>query len=747
MSDADLPRSNGRDAGAEREASGSAAESGERRRTHIGEAGNGHDRVAESEPEDTPALSPEELRAAYRVMLTSREVDLREIAMKRQNKAFFQVSSAGHEAITAAAATLLRPKTDWVFAYYRDRALATGLGLTPLEQLAASWGAAADPSSGGRQMPSHFSKPSLGLTVHSSCVGTQFLHAVGLAYAERYLSRHRLPGLPAAPNGDGLVLVSGGDGATSEGEFWEALNSASLRRLPVVFLIQDNGYAISVPVEHQTAGGNIAPLAASFPDLKVVGCDGCDYEESFRALQEAFDYVRAGEGPALVHARVIRLMPHSLSDEDRDYRTATEMETDQRRDPLARLRDRLTASGGATREELDALQKRTQAEVAAAATDALALPWAPPDSACDHLYSPEVDPCSEEFDTEPRYEPDAKPGTMVDLINATIRSEMARDPRIVVFGQDVADASREQVLREVKGKGGVFKVSYGLQREFGSERVFNTPLAEATIVGMGVGMALRGLRPVAEIQFLDYIWPAYMQIRNELASLRWRANSNYSAPLVLRVPTGGYLTGGAVYHSQSAEVLFTHLPGLRVVQPSTALDAAGLLRTAIRCEDPVIFLEHKHLYRQTYNKSPDPGPDFMIPFGKARTVRPGEDLTLVTFGALVHRAELAARKAAADGISVEILDLRTLAPYDWAAIRESIGRTNRVLVAYEDTRSFGYGAEIAARIADELFEDLDAPVRRVAAQDTWVAYNPDVEAETLPQAEDLLSAIRDLADY
>ena len=744
MSDAEIPRSNGRSDGAEGSGAG-ASESPLRG----GEAanGNGRDSVVDTEPEDLPALSPEELKSAYRAMLTSREVDLREIALKRQNKAFFQISSAGHEAITVAAGALLRPETDWIFAYYRDRALATRLGLTPTEQLAASWGAAADPSSGGRQMPSHFTKQSLGLSVHSSCVGTQFLHAVGVAYAERLLSRHRIPGLPAAPNGDGLVLVSGGDGATSEGEFWEALNSASLRRLPVVFLIQDNGWAISVPVEHQTAGGSISAIARGFPDLKVLECDGCDYEESFRTLQEAFDYARAGEGPALVHARVIRLMPHSLSDEDKDYKTAAELEADRDRDPLARLRDRLTASGAASREELDGLQKRTQAEVAAAAADALALPWPDPDSACDHLYSPDVDPCSSGFETAPVFEADAKPGTMVDLINATLRSEMARDPRVVLFGQDVADASREHNLREVKGKGGVFKVSYGLQREFGSERVFNSPLAEATIVGMGIGMAVRGLRPVAEIQFLDYIWPGYMQIRSELASVRWRANGASSAPLVLRVPTGGYLTGGAVYHSQSAEVLFTHLPGLRVVQPSTALDAAGLLRTAIRCEDPVIFLEHKHLYRQTYNKSPDPGPDFMIPFGKARTVRPGEDLTLVTFGALVHRAELAAKKAAGDGVSVEILDLRSLAPYDWEAIRDSVRRTNRVLVAYEDTRAFGYGAEIAARIADELFEDLDAPVRRVAAQDTWVAYNPDVESAILPQPEDLLAAILDLAEY
>ncbi len=708
---------------------------------------NGRDRGEGAESEGAPALSVSELRDAYRVMLAAREVDFREIALKRQNKAFFQISSIGHEAVTAAAGTLLRPETDWIYSYYRDRALAIRLGITPTEQLAASWGAAADPSSGGRQMPSHFCKPGTGLTVHSSCVGTQYLHAVGTAFAERYLSRCRIPELPAAPDGDGVVLVCGGEGSTSEGEFWEALNTASLRRLPVLFLIEDNGYAISVPVEHQTAGGAIAPLVRGFPGLEVLECDGCDYEESWRTLSAAFEHVRSGAGPALVQARVVRYESHSLSDDDRAYKSAAELEAERARDPLLKLRDRLTASGAATGEELDELGKRTQTEVAAAAAAALALPWAEPDTIFDHLYSPDVDPCSRDFETEPQFEEGSKPGTMVDLINAALRSELARDPRVVVFGQDVADASREEILREVEGKGGVFKVSHGLQREFGSERVFNTPLAEATIVGMGTGMATRGLRPVAEIQFLDYIWPAYMQIRSELASLRWRANGAFDAPLVIRVPVGGYLTGGGMYHSQSAEVLFTHLPGLRVVMPSTALDAAGLLRTAIRSDDPVMFLEHKHLYRQAYNKSPDPGPDFMIPFGKARLVRPGEDLTLITYGALVHRSELAARKAAADGISVEILDLRSLAPYDWNAIRESVRRTNRALVAYEDTRSFGYGAEIAARIAEELFEDLDAPVRRVAARDTWVAYNPGLERAILPQPEDLESAIRQLADY
>ncbi len=727
MPDPDLARANG---GTEEPA---PAESGDR--WNGGQASGGQ---ANGDLTDGEAVSPQELLGALRVMHISREVDLREIALKRQNKAFFQISSVGHEALGAAAGALLRPATDWVFAYYRDRALALRLGMTATEHFAAAWGAAADPSSGGRQMPSHFCKRELGLAVHSSCVGTQFLHGVGAAHGLRLQRKHP----------EGLALVCAGDGATSEGEFWEALNSACLRMLPVVFLIEDNGYAISVPVEHQTAGGSISHLVRGFPHLKALTCDGCDYEDSWRALAEAFDHARSGAGPALVHASVVRYLSHSLSDDDRDYKTPAELEGERARDPIALLRRRLTDMGAASEEELDAMQREVREEVADAADEALAMPWAAPESVFDHLYSPDVDPCSDAFASEPRFAPDGKPGTMVDIINATLRHEMARDPRVTLFGQDIADLSREESLDQVKGKGGVFKVTHGLQREFGGERVFNTPLAEATIVGIACGMALTGIRPVAEIQFLDYIWPAYMQIRSELASVRWRSNGAYSAPAVIRVPVGGYLTGGAVYHSQSAEALFTHLPGLRVVMPSTALDAAGLLRTAIRCDDPVMFLEHKHLYRQTYNKSVDPGPDFMIPFGKARTVRPGTDLTVVTFGALVHRTELAAKKALAEeGISVEILDLRSLLPYDWDAIRESVRKTSRALVAYEDTRSFGYGAEIAARIADELFDDLDAPVRRVAAKDTWIAYNPGLEAATLPQVEDLLREITALAEY
>jgi 2-oxoisovalerate dehydrogenase E1 component len=695
-------------------------------------------------------LTTSNLVEAYRLMLLSRKIDDREIQLKRQNKAFFQINGVGHEAVLVAAAMHLRPGRDWCFPYYRDRALALALGMTAFEQLLASVGAGADPASGGRQMPSHWGHKNLNLVTQSSCVATQFLHAVGAAIAGRYLSATTPAADGPSLSRDAIVYVSGGDGSTSEGEFWESLNNACLHKVPVLFLIEDNSYAISVPVEKQTAGGSISRLVRSFPDLFVTEFDGCDFVESYSRLRDAVTYLRAGRGPALAHAHVIRPYSHSLSDDERLYKTSKEREEEAKRDPIARMRRLLLAEGLVDEPSLVAMEQAVHQEVMEAADQALSMRWPAKDSWSVHIYSPSVDPTAKEFESEPQVSKPLEPaqeGTMVDLINACLRDEMRRDPRIMIFGEDVADASREENLKEVKGKGGVFKVTLGLQREFGSERVWNSTLAEASIVGLGIGAAVRGLKPVVEVQFLDYIWPAFMQIRNELATFRWRSNGAFAAPLVIRVPVGGYLRGGAIYHSQCAEVLFTHNPGLRVVMPSNALDANGLLRTAIRCDDPVLFLEHKHLYRQTYNKAPYPGPDFRVPFGKARKVREGDGLTIVTYGALVNRSLVAAQQAEAQGISVEILDLRSLAPYDWNAIAESTKKTSRVLVAYEDVRSFGYGAEIAARIADELFDLLDAPVRRLAAKDCWVAYNPDLEDAILPQVADIETAILDLARY
>jgi 2-oxoisovalerate dehydrogenase E1 component len=697
-----------------------------------------------AERKHAPGLSRDQLVGAYRTMLLSRRLDDREIQLKRQNKIFFQISGAGHEAVLCAAGMVLKPSYDWFYLYYRDRALCLELGVTPAEMLYEAVGAAKDPASGGRQMPSHWGNAPLNIVSASSPTGTQFLHAVGSAEATL---RARLLGVTEGFHDDEVVLVSAGEGTTSEGEFWESLNTAANLKLPIVYLIEDNGYAISVPVEVNTAGGSISALVRSFPGLYVEEVDGCDLVASHAAMKRAVEYARKRKGPALVHAHVIRPYSHSLSDDEVMYRPSEEREADAMRDPLATFPRWLVAEGYATDEEILAIQADVEATLLAATDDALSQPQPGPETVHDFVYSPDVDPTSSAFDTEDAPNVDGTPTTMVDLLNVCMKDEMRRNPKMLLFGEDVADASREASLPRVKGKGGVFKVTWGLQREFGASRVYNTPLAEANIVGRAIGLALRGFKPVVEIQFFDYIWPAYMQIRDELATMRWRSNNAFAAPVVIRVTYGGYIRG-ALYHSQTGAALFTHCPGLRVVCPATALDANGLLRTAIRCEDPVMVLEHKHLYRQTYNKGVNPGPDFMIPFGKARTVRAGTDLTIVTYGATVQRALAAANQMHEErGIDAEVIDLRSLSPWDSERVYESVKRTSRVIVAYEDAISWGYGAEIAARIADDCFAWLDAPVKRVASTDTFVGYAPRLEDAILPQVDDFKRAIGELVSF
>ncbi len=707
---------------------------------------NGRGAKTERASESYHGLTRDDLLRAYRLMLLSRRIDDKEIQLKGQSLIFFQISGAGHEAVLVAAGLTLRGGYDWFYPYYRDRALCLTIGVTPLEMFLSGVGAKDDPSSGGRQMPSHWGDPRLHIVSQSSPTGTQCLHAIGSA--EAGLLYDRVPAIEEREqlhHADEVVYLSVGEGATSEGEFWESLNAACLERMPIVYLIEDNGYAISVPVEAQTAGGDISKLVAGFPDLFVQSIDGTDFLASYRAMNDAVAYARARKGPALVHARVVRPYSHSLSDDERLYKPPDERAAEAKRDPITRLAAFLTSEGLAAPADLEHLAREVDGEVQEAADSAVRAERPSPETATLYVYSPDVDPASSAFNTPPV--PQGKPDTMVSAINRTLKDEMARNPRIVVFGEDVADCSREAALDKVSGKGGVFKVTHGLQRTFGSARVFNSPLAEAAIIGRAIGLAVRGFKPVVEIQFFDYIWPAMMQMRDEMSMLRYRSNNAFSCPMVIRTAIGGYLRGGAPYHSQSGESIFAHCPGIRIVFPSNAQDAAGLLRTAIRCDDPVLFLEHKHLYRQTYNKGEYPGADYMVPFGKSALRRNGSDVVVITWGALVQRSLLAAQQAEKDGISVMVVDLRTIAPFDWDGIVAAVKKTNRVVIAHEDQLTCGFGAELSARIADHLFEHLDAPVRRVAALDTPVAYAPDLEEAILPQSADVLKAIRDVARY
>jgi 2-oxoisovalerate dehydrogenase E1 component len=676
-----------------------------------------------------------------RLACVSRALDDREIALRQQSRVFFQISGAGHEALLLAFARMLRPGYDWFFPYYRDRALVLGLGVTPLEILLQAVGSADDPASGGRQMPCHWGDAAKNIVTQSSATGSQCLSAVGSAEASRYIVRRSLPGCTAY--GDELTYVSLGEGATSQGEFWESLNTACRLALPVLYVVADNGYAISTRAS-DGAPAPISDLVRGFRGLHVTKLDGRDYFEVRRTGAEAVERVRAGQGPSLVHATVTRPYSHSLSDDQKKYRPPAELQDEAEHDPIKVLEDELVGCGALTREQAQEIHEGAVALVADAAKQALEAPRPDPASVREHLVAA---PTVTEVPAEP--ETLGEVGEVVtfgESIRLTLLAEMARDERILVFGEDVADGD-PHALEEVPGKGGVFGITFGLQREHGVARCFNTPLAEANIVGRAVGQAIRGLHPCPEIQFFDYIWTAMQQIKTEAATVRWRSNGAFSVPMVLRVPIGGYLTGGAIWHSQCGESIFAHIPGIHVVFPSRARDAAGLLRTAFRCDDPVLFLEHKHLYRQGYNRDPYPPTAWMLPFGKGTAVTTGRDVTVITWGATVHRAVQAAHEVDPEGGRVEVIDLRTIVPWDHQIVAESVAKTGRVLVLHEDTLTAGFGGEIASWIADECFEDLDAPVVRRGAVDTPVAYEPTLEDAILPQVADIERDLRTLLEY
>jgi 2-oxoisovalerate dehydrogenase E1 component len=684
---------------------------------------------------DAPARLPgdypvEEVLADLHLACVARAIDERELTLQKQNKVFFEISGAGHEALGLGLARSLRPGQDWFFPYYRDLALVLGLGVTPEDVLLQAVGSADDPSSGGRQMPSHWGAADLHVVTQSSPTGSQLPGAAGCAEATRYLADH--PGLPGCSHHDGeLTYVSLGEGACREGEVWESISAACTLSLPLLIVVADNGWAISVPARDQ-APAPIDQLLTGFPGLQIYDLNGADYFATRRVGERATAWVRSGSGPALIHAQVPRPLSHSSQDTQSKYRDPDDLAAEALNDPIRLLADALVGAGVLSIDQVEEVRARAFAEVAAAAQRALAAPRPDPASVGDGVVV--VRPLVE---TTPAT--DGPPVNLVDAINRTLHELLEADERIRVFGEDVADAPPD-LLDRVEGQGGVFGTTRGLQRRFGNDRCTNAPIAEATIVGRAVGQAVRGLRPCPEVQFFDYIWPAMQQIKSEAATIRWRSNGAFTAPMVLRVPIGGYVAGGSIWHSQCGEAIFAHVPGLLLAFPSRAADAVGLLRAAFAHEDPVLFLEHKHLFRQAYARDPWPGPDHVVPFGKGAVRRSGTDLTIVTWGATVEKSLQAAARLDEVGASVEVLDLRTIIPWDQDLVGESVRRTHRLLVVHEDTLTGGFGAEIAAWAADELFDALDAPIRRVAALDTPVPYEPTLQRVVLPQVEDVVAA-------
>ena len=665
-------------------------------------------------------FDPEELRDVLRTMLTSRRLDEKMLTLLKQGKGFFHIGSSGHEASQVALGREFEGGRDWFCFYYRDLGTALAVGVTPAEVLRAHFGKPSDPFGGGRQMPEHFGHRDLNIMSTSSSVGAQYLPAVGFGLATK-----REDGEAYEGGAGRAVYTSGGEGSTSQGAFHEALNWAAREALPVVFHVQDNKYAISVHVDEQTAGGSIWPLFEGYTGLTRARYDGTDFFQSASVARAALAHVRAGHGPVALHADVVRLLPHSSSDDHRKYREDESISADAARDPIPAFVARLVEAGVVTDDEVEAMREEIRVEIDRTAREVEAEPDPDPATATAHVYY-------EGEDTR-EYEADGETGdlvVMVDAINHALDEEMARDERVLVYGEDVGG-----------GKGGVFTATRGLTEKHGRDRCFNAPLAEHSIIGSAVGLACAGYKPVVEIQFADYIWPGMQPLRNQVASMRYRSNGTWACPMVLRVPAGGYIHGG-LCHSQNVEALFGHFPGLHVVMPSNAADAKGLLKSAIRGEDPVLFLEHKALYRQGPARSPEPHADWLVPLGKANVLREGTDLTIVTWGAIVYKALNVAKTLEKEGVSVEVVDVRSFLPFDAETVLASARKTGRVLVAYEDHEFMGFGAEVAAQVADGAFGHLDAPVKRVAGAFSSIPYADALEKAVLPQDDDVLAAAR-----
>lgn len=664
-------------------------------------------------------LTNAELLRAFRIMLTSRTLDEKMLNLLRQGRSFFHIGAAGHEAAQIGAALALRPGYDWAFPYYRDQAFVLTWGVTPAEILMNFLARRDDPSSGGRQLPQHYGHDAYRIVSQSSPTGTQFLQAVGVALGGKKLRK------------DEVVYVSSGEGTASQGDFYEAINWATRDRLPVIFLIEDNNYAISVPRSQQAAGTTVYEMVMGYSSLHRHEINGLEVRETFRTIQHCAARARAGEGPSLVVAHTIRLLSHSSSDDQRKYRKQSDLQKDAESDPLISLERLLISKGIASPAQIRQIKEQVDAAVEQAVNEAESSPSPDADTVNEHLFSPRIMDCEI---PEPLAQ-SGKPIVLVDALNHALKEEMEANERILVFGEDVAD-----------DKGGVFTVTKGLSTKFGLERVFNSPLAESSIIGTAIGLAIQGWKPVVEIQFGDYIWTAMMQIRNEVATMRWRSVGRFACPMVIRVPVGGYIHGG-LCHSQNIEGFFAHLPGINICYPSNAADAKGLLKQAIRGDDPVLFLEHKGLYRQSYAMSDEPGAAYRLPFGRARVVRPGDQATVVTWGMMVHKAMIVAQKLAQTGDQVEIVDLRTIQPLDRETVLESVRKTGRVLILHEDSLTAGFGAEVAAIIGAEAFESLDAPIQRLAALDTPIPYNWDLETRVLPGEADIEAALKNLLMY